>query len=263
MESTPDGASGFAGTTFTDLNLTSKEFVEDQLIDAVLTIKDGAGNSESTTITAYDSSTGAFTTSTDISGTVAGAAYTGGAAGRGYTITTPSGQNLSFTYKPIIEYLDESTGNYEVYQAMQNIGDGVTSVVFPGGLETSSIRISYEDHNGHSEDFTKDGFFARLMEFEVLEAQGIASQFTRTFDGFTNAFNGSISFANEALESQNEVYTAQMERLGDSILNKQDLLIRQFQNLELVVSNLNSQSSFFQSQVNSLPKAFSFRSGGG
>jgi len=251
--------SGTVSTLTDATNLDSTvELIEDQLLGATVTINDNTFNgTKSALITAYDESTGEITLDADLA--TAGPDPTVG----GYTITTTSGDNLDFTYKPIVEYLDPSTGEYEVYQAFNQIGDGTFSVVFPGGISSESIRISYEDNNGDSEDFTKNGYFVRLMEFDVLEAQGLASQFTRTFDGFTNGFTGSLSYATDSLISTNDVYTTQIERLGESILNKQTVLIKQFQNLELVVSNLNSQSSFFQSQVSSLPTAFSYRGNNG
>lgn len=251
--------SGTVSTLTDATNLDSNvELLEDQLLGATITINDNTFNgTKSALITAYDETTGEITLDADLA--TAGPDPTVG----GYTITTTSGDNLDFTYKPIVEYLDPDTGEYEIYQSFSQIGDGTFSVVFPGGIKSESIRVSYEDNNGDSEDFTKNGYYVRLMEFEVLEAQGLASQFTRTFDGFTNSVTGSLQYATSSLTSTNDVYTSQIERLGESILNKQTLLIRQFQNLELVVSNLNSQSSFFQSQVSSLPTAFSYRGNNG
>ncbi|MBF0198555.1 MAG: flagellar filament capping protein FliD, partial [Planctomycetes bacterium] len=242
-------ASG-TGSKITDAtNLASSVgFIEEQLVGATVTV-----DSYTSTITGYSS--GSITLADDLSA-VANPL-------NGYTISTPSGETLDFSYNPVIEYEDPYTGDWEVYQSYQDVDDGLLSVVFPGGLRADSIRLRYEANTGDSLDFTTSGHYARLMEFEVLESQGLGAQFNRTFSGFTDAFSGSLQIANDSLDDQNDTFLSQITRLTESIESKQNLLIKQFQNLELVVSNLNSQSQFFQSQISGLPTAFSHRGNNG
>ena len=228
---------------------TNAKIISDQIIGATLTV----GGSQAT-ITGYDASTGALTFDTAIN--------VADNPTNGYIISTKVGKTLSFQYNAIVEYRDPTTNSYKVFQTYRNRGNGNMSVVFPNNLRSDSIRIRYDNNTGDSQDFTENGHVVRLMEMEVLDAQGIGAQFSRTFNNFTNANTGSLSLANKSLDAVNSSLQKQANRLTASLSNSQDRYIKQFQNLERTVSSLNSQSSFFQSQVNSLPKAFAFKNGG-
>jgi flagellar hook-associated protein 2 len=243
-------SSTLSGTTLTDLtNLgEAKGLNSEQVVGATLTI----GTSQAT-VTGYNATTGALTLDTSITGT----------STDGYILTTKNGQNISFSHNVVVEYRDPTTNTYKTYQTYNSRTDGVMSIVFPGQLQTDSLRIRYNANTGDSEDFTNNGQYVRLLEMEVLDSQGIGSQFSRTFDNFTNANTGSISIANKNLTSLNESYTKQIERLTSSLNSSQDRYIKQFQNLEQVVSQLNSQSQYLQSQLGSLPTAFSYRGNNG
>lgn len=224
---------------------SSRGLIADQLVGATLTT-----GTRTATIVSYDSTNSRVYLDSDIS---AGTPQTDG-----YSITSASGTTLSLSYNPIVEYRNTTTGNYETYQSLSNV-TGTSTLVFPNSLYTDSIRIRYDANSGGSEDFTTNGYFARLMEFEVTEAQGLGAKFKQTFSNLTDSNSGILQNANKSLSDINNTYTNTISRLTDSILKKQESLIKQFQNLELVVSNMNSQSSFLQSQLSSLPTAFSHR----
>lgn len=237
-----------SGSRLTDTSYLSSDngLIASQLVGATITI-----GSLTSTVSSYDAGTSSLTLSTDISSATPQTT--------GYSITTAAGKTLSFSYNAKLEYKDPVTGLYKTYQNFSNLADGSLSVVFPGNLNTDELRVSYLNNTGDSEDFTTNGYFARLLEFDVLEAQGLGQKFNSTFDNITNAQTGSLQQANATLQSVNDSYTNQITRISESIEKKQTSLIKEFQNLELIVSNLNSQSSFLQSQLSGLPKAFSYR----
>jgi hypothetical protein len=240
------GGASLSGTTLTDTtNLgTSAKILADQIVGATVTV----GTSQAK-ITAYDAATGALTLDTAIAGDPT----------TGYIITSATGTNLSFSHNVVVEYRDPTTNNYKVLQTYRNRTNGTMSVVFPGNLRTDSIRVRYNNNTGDSQDFTENGYFVRLMEMEVLDSQGVGAQFGRAFSNFTDANTGSLSLANKTLDTMNTAYTKQAARLTETLSSSQNRYIKQFQNLEQIVSGLNSQSQFFQSQINSLPSAFSYR----
>lgn len=226
---------------------SSAEILSEQIVGATLTV--GTAQAK---ITAYDESTGTLDLDTDLSGS-------GENPHNGYVITTPSGESISFRHTILVEYRDPTTGSYETFKEYKNIGDGSRSIVFPGSLFTDSLRISYKDNSGDSEDFTKNGYFARLMEFEVLDSQGLGSKFSRAFNSFTDSFSGSIPLATEAIGDVNDGYETQMLRLLESIDASANRYIQQFSTLEQTIATLNSQQSYLQSTLGSMPKAFSHR----
>jgi flagellar capping protein FliD len=244
-------SSSLSSTTLTDTtNLgLAKGLNVDQVVGAVVTVGSSQAN-----ITAYDAATGTLTLDSNISSEV---------SANGYILTTKTGENISFQHNVVVEYRDPTTNTYKTFQTYNKRTDGVMSVVFPGQLQTDSIRVRYNSNSGDSEDFTNDGHFVRLLEMEVLDSQGMGAQFSRTFDNFTDANTGSLSIANQTLTSLNDSYAQQIERLVSSLGSSQNRYIRQFQNLEVVVSTLNSQSQFLQSQLSSLPAAFSYRGNNG
>jgi flagellar hook-associated protein 2 len=233
------------GLTFTDTtNLTG--LVSDQLIGSILTL--GAFQAE---ITGYDSA-GALTLNTSITGATPST--------DGYALTTKSGENISFSHNAVLEYRDPATGSYKEYRTFGKMGDGKFTHVFFGGLETDSLRLRYNDNSGDSEDFSLTGTnYARILEFEALDSQGIGSEFNKVFSGFTDATTGSISIAEQALQDVNETYSQQATRMLNSISAKQERLIKDFSTLEQTISKLNSQNNFLQSSLGSLPTAFSYR----
>lgn len=241
--------STITSTSLTDAtNLgTDKKLIADQVVGATLTV----GTAQAT-VTGYDATTGALTYDTNAD--MAAATST-----NGYILTTKSGENISFQHNVTLEYRDPTTNTYKTYQTYQKRTDGVMSIVFPGQLKTDSIRVRYDNNTGQSEDFTENGHYVRLMEMEILDSQGLGSKFSRSFANFTDANTGSLSLANSTLSNLNDSYSRQIERLNASLQNSADRYIKEFQNLEIVVSKLNSQNSYLQSQLGSLPTAFSYR----
>lgn len=245
------GGATLSSTTLTDAsNLdASNNLISDQLIGSTVVV-----GSKQAKITAYNSTSGALTLDTDISSET---------VTNGYTITTSSGENISFSHNAVLEYRDPITNTYKTYSTYRDRGDGTMTIVFPGNLRTDSVRIRYDNNSGDSEDFTTNGYFVRLMEMELLDSQGLGAQFSREFASFTDANTGSLALATQAIDDLNNSYARQITRLTESLSRTQDRYIKEFQNLEQIVSNLNSQSQFFQSQISGLPKAFSYRGNNG
>lgn len=224
-----------------------------QIVGSTVTI-----GSKTSTVESYNADTGKITLADTTISTALGTGTLSGLTTGGFSFTTTSG-NLSIKHNAELQYKDPDTGEYVTYQEFSNISDGLLSVFFPGGLETDELRLIYNKNTGDTEDFTENGSFVRLLEFEVNEGQGLGSQISSVLDGFTNASTGDIVRANQLINEINESYTTRISNLNEKIDNKQQQLIKQFQNLELIVSNLNSQSQFLLSQLGSLPKAFSHR----
>ena len=214
----------------------------------------------SSTITDFDEATGKLTLSDNAVTTAVDIDSSGSETVTGtYTITSPSGKNISFAYNPTVEYRDPVSGEWKVYSDFSNIDRERLFVVFSGGLQTDGVRIRYRTNTGASTDFTTGGHVARLMEAEVLESQGLGSQINRIFDSMTNAQTGLIQSANTSLQQLNDTFGIRITRLQEQIENSRQVLIRQFSNLELIVSTMSSQSQFMTQQLNSLPRPSSGR----
>lgn len=230
----------------------SEQLIKDELIGAELVV----GNKTSTILDYDEDNNRLYFSGTSIT--------TADITTYGYTIRTPSGSYLdepSLNFD--LEYLDSYTGEYRLYRSFRDMSRDELFVVFPGGLKTSSMRLKYLDNTSPSEDFSEEGYRARILEWELLDAQGVGSSFNRTLEQMTNAQTGSIkqaySYHNDIIDNLN----SQVSRLTERIEQTQTNMIRQFQSLETTISSLSAQSEYFTNTLKSMPSAFSFRNGGG
>ncbi|MBF0243806.1 MAG: flagellar filament capping protein FliD [Planctomycetes bacterium] len=178
----------------------------------------------------------------------------------GYTLAKTFTGNIRYNYT--LQYYDSHSGSYKDYRTFSDISNDLSYVVFPGGLDTSSLRLIYDINTGESEDFSDSGHYARLLEVELLDNEGVGRQINRLLDGYTNAQTGVFQEAAGSTTDVIKHLADQASRLQSRIESKEAKMIKDFQNLELVVSNLNSQSSFLQSQLSGLSKPFSYKNGG-
>lgn len=151
-----------------------------------------------------------------------------------------------------VEYWDSSENDWVNARSYSNNSSGKVISYFSDAITTDKVRVT----NMNGTDDT-----VRLTEFEVYEARGIASRINELSQKVTDLADGSVQLAIDNLYDNNEILDDQIETWEERLARKEDYYRAQFIELEALMAEFQTTSSWLSTQLGSLDSGWSLRDG--
>ena len=144
-----------------------------------------------------------------------------------------------------VEYLDTNTGKWETLRDISNNSVDANHLGLAMPTTVSAVRIKASSTNA------TDGKF-RLLDVQVFEDTGLAGQLNQLTTRLGDTQEGFLAERDKDVSSNIADLDEQMARLQERMDMKEQSLWRRFTAMESALGQLQNQSSYFSSMMDSL-----------
>ena len=144
-----------------------------------------------------------------------------------------------------IEYLDASTGKWEVMREITNNQTDANHLGMALPATVSAVRITAGSTNAADDKF-------RLLDVQVFEENGLAGKLNQLTSVLGDTQEGFLAERNTEVQSNLSDIDEQMNRLLERLTAKEESLWRRFTAMEKAMGQLQNQSNYFSGMMNSM-----------
>ncbi len=142
----------------------------------------------------------------------------------------------------IVQYLDPSTNKWTDLRTVTNNTAAANHMGFATPTAVKGIKIIATSTNADDNKF-------RLAEVEAFEPQGLGAQQESAISQLTDSISGWFANLQESLQGQMDDIDESIEDMEERLDDKEARLIQQYTNMELALSDIQSQGDYFSQQA--------------